>query len=98
MLSQLRGWRFLLCDCGKACTCTVPTNEISLPSMEQKMLVTVPMGVQPGQEMQVQGPNGMMTVVVPMGVPMGSQFEVGFPTTVRPSRPPAHLRLCLDQP
>jgi hypothetical protein len=73
-------------------------KSVYVPSMEQKMLVTVPMGVQPGQEMQVQGPNGMMTVVVPMGVPMGSQFEVGFPTTVRPSRPPAHLRLCLDQP
>ena len=48
-------------------------------SPPQTMTVTLPAGVMPAQQLQVQSPNGQtMIVTVPQGVPPGGQFQVGF--------------------
>jgi hypothetical protein len=45
-----------------------------------QMTVTLPAGVQAGQQMQVQAPNGqMVTVAAPEGVPEGGQFSIMLP-------------------
>lgn len=45
-----------------------------------QMTVTLPAGVQAGQQMQVQAPNGQMVMVAaPEGVPEGGQFNIMLP-------------------
>jgi len=45
-----------------------------------QMMVTLPAGMMPGQQLQVQAPNGQsMIVTVPEGVYPGGQFGVMLP-------------------
>lgn len=45
-----------------------------------QMTVTLPPGVQAGQQLQVQAPSGqMVNVTVPEGVPEGGQFNIMLP-------------------
>lgn len=49
--------------------------------LTQMMTVTVPPGVGPGQQLQIQTEQGPMSVVVPQGVAGGSQFQVQVPVS-----------------
>ena len=50
------------------------------------MRVTVPAGVVPGMQLQVQTPAGLMQVPVPAGAFPGVAFDIVLPATARPKR------------
>jgi hypothetical protein len=49
---------------------------------QRQMVVTVPHGVQPGQQIQISAPNGQqMMVPIPNGLYAGQQFRVNLPAS-----------------
>ena len=52
----------------------------ALPAYQTSVMVTCPIGLKPGDALQVGGPAGqMMQVQVPLGVAPGGQFAVQMP-------------------
>ena len=52
----------------------------ALPAYQTSVMVTCPIGLKPGDALQVGGPAGqMMQVQVPLGVALGGQFAVQMP-------------------
>lgn len=58
-----------------------PTNQpaVAVPVQPQTLNVQIPEGITEGQQMQVQGPNGMFTFNVPAGAVPGQTFQVQVP-------------------
>ena len=50
----------------------------------QSMQITVPLGVTPGQQVQVQAPSGPMLVTIPSGVMAGQILTIQVPATPAP--------------
>ena len=58
----------------------VPVQQPALPAYQASVMVTCPIGLKPGDALQVAGPAGqMMQVQVPQGVAPGGQFAVQMP-------------------
>ena len=58
----------------------VPVQQPALPAYQTSVMVTCPIGLKPGDALQVAGPAGqMMQVQVPLGVAPGGQFAVQMP-------------------
>eukprot|EP00966_Prymnesium_polylepis_P235157 5439262-Prymnesium_polylepis.1 len=62
------------------------------PVMMTAVQVTVPDGVQPGQQFQVNTPSGLMAVTCPSGVSSGGQMIVNVPAAVAAPAPQAMAR------
>ena len=57
-----------------------PVQQPALPAYQTSVMVTCPIGLKPGDALQVGGPAGqMMQVQVPLGVAPGGQFAVQMP-------------------
>ena len=57
-----------------------PVQQPALPAYQTSVMVTCPIGLKPGDALQVAGPAGqMMQVQVPLGVAPGGQFAVQMP-------------------
>ena len=77
---------------------TLLQSAVAVQPAKQTINVQVPVRVMAGQQLQVQGPNGMLSVTVPAGVGAGQTIQVPVPQAAVPGTVPVTSTVVVATP